>query len=92
MRPSSSSAAPTSGTFGICWATSIGLGVYIAGHAFEKVLGVGGLVAAGAVGGALIGVFVWKRMRARRSAEPGGDDGRLPERDPAVVRRQPLGD
>lgn len=51
---------------GICWATSIGLGVYIAGHAFEKVLGVGGLVAAGVVSGVLIGVFVWKRMRSRR--------------------------
>jgi membrane protein DedA with SNARE-associated domain len=51
---------------GICWATSIGLGVYIAGHAFEQVLGVGGIVAAGLVSGALIGVFVWKRMRARR--------------------------
>jgi membrane protein DedA with SNARE-associated domain len=51
---------------GICWATSIGLGVYIAGHAFEKVLGVGGIVAAGVVSGVLIGVFVWKRMRSRR--------------------------
>jgi membrane-associated protein len=51
---------------GICWATSIGLGVYIAGHAFEKVLGVGGIVAAGIVSGALIGVFIWKRMRSRR--------------------------
>ena len=51
---------------GICWATSIGLGVYLAGHAFEKVLGVGGIVAAGLVSGALIGVFVWKRMRSRR--------------------------
>jgi membrane-associated protein len=51
---------------GICWATSIGLGVYIAGHAFEQVLGVGGIVAAGVVSGALVGVFVWKRMRGRR--------------------------
>jgi membrane-associated protein len=51
---------------GICWATSIGLGVYIAGHAFEKVLGVGGIVAAGLVSGALVGVFVWRRMRSRR--------------------------
>jgi membrane-associated protein len=51
---------------GICWATSIGLGVYIAGHAFEKVLGIGGIVAAGLVSGALVGVFVWRRMRSRR--------------------------
>jgi membrane-associated protein len=51
---------------GICWATSIGLGVYIAGHAFEKVLGIGGLVAGGVVGGALIGLLVWRHMRGRR--------------------------
>jgi membrane protein DedA with SNARE-associated domain len=51
---------------GICWATSIGLGVYIAGHAFEKVLGVGGLIAGGVVGGALVGFFAWRHMRARR--------------------------
>ena len=51
---------------GICWATSIGLGVYIAGHAFERVLGVGGLIAGGIVGGALVGFFVWRHMRARR--------------------------
>jgi membrane-associated protein len=53
---------------GICWATSIGLGVYFVGHAFEEVLGVGGIVAAGLVSGALVGLFVWKRMRARRAA------------------------
>jgi membrane protein DedA with SNARE-associated domain len=51
---------------GICWATTIGLGVYIAGHAFEKVLGVGGIVAAGLVSGAVVGVLVWGRMRSRR--------------------------
>jgi membrane-associated protein len=51
---------------GICWATSIGVGVYIAGHAFEKVLGVGGIVAAGLVSGAVVGVFVWRRMGSRR--------------------------
>ena len=51
---------------GICWATSIGLGVYIAGHAFEKVLGVGGIIAGGVVGGALVGFFAWRHMRGRR--------------------------
>jgi len=51
---------------GICWATSIGLGVYIAGHAFERVLGVGGIIAGGVVGGALVGFFAWRHMRARR--------------------------
>jgi len=56
---------------GICWATSIGLGVYFVGHAFEKVLGVGGIVAAGVVSGALVGLFVWRRVRARRSADAG---------------------
>jgi membrane-associated protein len=51
---------------GICWATSIGLGVYIAGHAFERVLGVGGIIAGGVVGGALVGFFAWRHMRGRR--------------------------
>ena len=51
---------------GICWAASIGLGVYFVGHAFEKVLGIGGIVAAGVVSGALVGFFAWRRVRARR--------------------------
>jgi membrane-associated protein len=51
---------------GICWATSIGLGIYLLGHAFEDVIGVGGIIAAGLVSGLLVGIFVWKRMRARR--------------------------
>jgi membrane-associated protein len=51
---------------GICWATSIGLGVYFVGHAFEEVIGVGGIVAAGVVTGGLLALFVWRRVRARR--------------------------
>jgi membrane-associated protein len=51
---------------GICWATSIGLGIYLLGHAFENVIGVGGIVAAALVSGLLVGIFVWKRMRGRR--------------------------
>ena len=51
---------------GIAWATSIGLGVYFVGHAFEKVLGVGGIIAGGVVGGALVGFFAWRHMRGRR--------------------------
>jgi len=51
---------------GICWAASISLGIYLLGHAFEDIVGVGGIVAAGVVSGALVGMFVWKRMRARR--------------------------
>jgi membrane-associated protein len=49
---------------GICWAASIG--VYFVGHAFEEVIGVGGLVAAGVVSGGLVGLFIWRRMRTRR--------------------------
>jgi membrane-associated protein len=51
---------------GICWATSIGLGAYLAGHAFERYVGVGGIVAAGVVSAALIALFVWRRARERR--------------------------
>jgi membrane protein DedA with SNARE-associated domain len=51
---------------GICWATSVGLGAYLVGHAFEKYIGVGGIVAAGVVSGGLVGLFVWRRARARR--------------------------
>jgi membrane-associated protein len=51
---------------GICWAASIGLGVYFVGHAFEEVIGVGGLVGAGVVSGGLVGLFIWRRMRTRR--------------------------
>jgi membrane-associated protein len=51
---------------GICWATSVGLGAYLVGHAFEKYIGAGGIVAAGVVSGGLVGLFVWRRARARR--------------------------
>jgi len=53
---------------GICWATSIGLGVYLVGHVFEKILGIGGFVAAGIVSAGLLGVFVWRHVRERRGA------------------------
>jgi membrane-associated protein len=49
---------------GICWAASIALGVYFVGHAFEEVLGIGGIVAAALVSGALVGVFAWRRLRS----------------------------
>ena len=52
---------------GICWATSIALGAYFAGHAFDKIVGVGGIVAAGVVSGALAGVIVWRHVRRRRA-------------------------
>jgi membrane protein DedA with SNARE-associated domain len=69
---------------GICWATSIALGVYFVGHAFEEVLGVGGIVAAGVVSGGLVGLFVWRRIRARRSSESHVPE---PEREPEHAQR-----
>jgi membrane-associated protein len=51
---------------GICWATSVGLGAYIVGHAFEEIIGVGGIVAAGVVSAGLLGLFVWHQVRERR--------------------------
>jgi membrane-associated protein len=52
---------------GICWATSIGLGAYFIGHVFEEVVGVGGIVAAGVVSGALLMFLVWRHRRAGRA-------------------------
>ena len=51
---------------GICWAASIALGVYFIGHAFEQIVGVGGIVAAGVVSAALGAFVVWRHMRRRR--------------------------
>ena len=51
---------------GICWATTVGLGAYIVGHAFEQIIGVGGIVAAGVVSAGLLGLFAWHQVRERR--------------------------
>jgi membrane-associated protein len=51
---------------GICWATSVGVGAYIVGHAFEQIIGVGGIIAAGVVSAGLLGLFVWRQVRERR--------------------------
>ena len=52
---------------GICWATSIVLGAYFAGHAFDEIVGVGGIVAAGVVSAAVVGLIVWRHVRKRRA-------------------------
>jgi membrane-associated protein len=52
---------------GICWATSIALGAYFAGHAFDEIVGVGGVIAAGVVSGALVGVLAWRHVRRRHA-------------------------
>src|SRR5215211_1847209 len=50
---------------GICWAASVGLGAYFVGRAFERVIGVGGIVAAGIVGTLLVSLPLLRRVRAR---------------------------
>jgi hypothetical protein len=40
--------------------------VYFVGHVFEKVLGIGGIVAAGVVTAGLAGLFIWRQVRGRR--------------------------
>jgi membrane protein DedA with SNARE-associated domain len=50
---------------GICWAASIGLGAYFVGHAFDRIIGVGGIVTAGVVSGVLVGLLAWRHMRRR---------------------------
>jgi membrane protein DedA with SNARE-associated domain len=57
---------------GICWAASVGLGAYFIGHAFEQALGVGGFVAAGVVGVAIMLFPLVRRWRRRGQA---GDPG-----------------
>ena len=50
---------------GVCWAVSVGLGAYFVGHAFEQIVGIGGIVAAGVVTGALLMYVAWRhRPRA----------------------------
>ena len=51
---------------GICWATSIALGAYFAGHVFDEIVGVGGIAAAVVVS-ALIGVVAWRHVRRNRA-------------------------
>ena len=50
---------------GICWATSIGLGVYFVGHAFERSSASAGSSPPGVVSGAAgRGVIAWRRVRS----------------------------
>jgi membrane protein DedA with SNARE-associated domain len=51
---------------GICWATTVGVGAYLVGHAFERVIGVGGVIAAGLVGGVITLLFLNRYRRERR--------------------------
>jgi membrane-associated protein len=53
---------------GICWATSIGLGAYFVGHAFDKIIGVGGIVAAAVATSVVGGLVMWHHVRRRRRA------------------------
>src|SRR4051794_22725446 len=54
---------------GVCWTATVGLGAYLVGHAIERVMGVGGIVAAGLVG---LGLPVVLWMRHRRAPPPDG--------------------
>lgn len=56
---------------GVCWAATVGFGAYAAGHVFERIIGVGGVVAAGAVGAALLVLAITHRARARRDPAHG---------------------
>jgi membrane protein DedA with SNARE-associated domain len=51
---------------GICWALTVGLGAYFAGHAFANVIHTVGLGAAAVVGAAGIGVAIWWSRREKR--------------------------
>jgi membrane-associated protein len=65
---------------GICWAASVGFGVYLAGHAAEQVVKVAGPVALAALAALAVALIVWRRRRQRpgaaveaRTTSSGGD-------------------
>jgi membrane protein DedA with SNARE-associated domain len=51
---------------GVCWATSIGLAAYFAGHTAEKVVNTAGVAGAGVVVFAGAGLYVLARLRRGR--------------------------
>ena len=55
---------------GIAWASSVGLGIYFAGHVAEDVIATAGPVAAVLAVAGLAAVVVWRMRRARRVAVP----------------------
>ena len=60
---------------GICWAATVGFGAYFIGHAFERVVGVGGFVAVGLVSAVLLAVLLARALRDRRAhGEPTADE------------------
>jgi membrane protein DedA with SNARE-associated domain len=67
---------------GICWATSVGLAGYYAGHAAEKLIqkvGLGALIAF--VLGVIVGYTLFRWRRRRRSAIEEDRSGVRPEAD-----------
>jgi membrane-associated protein len=54
---------------GICWAASVGLAVYFAGHVAEDVIKVAGPVAGGLVVVGFVGFLLWRHRRSRREAD-----------------------
>src|ERR671932_482823 len=55
---------------GIAWASSVGLGIYFAGHVAEDVIATAGPVAAVLAVAGLAAVVLWRMRRARRVAVP----------------------
>jgi undecaprenyl-diphosphatase len=73
---------------GICWCTTVGLGAYLIGHAIERVMGVGGIAAAGLVG--LLVPVLWF-VRHRRTERATGGAGTPPGAGPDGVSGPPAG-
>jgi membrane-associated protein len=60
---------------GICWAATVGFGAYFVGHAFERIIGVGGLVAVGVVTAVLLAAVLARGLRGRRTrGEPTAEE------------------
>jgi membrane-associated protein len=72
---------------GICWAAGVGFGVYFLGHAFEEVVGVGGIIAGALFSAAVVAFFTWRHLRARRK---GRETAAAPASPPPAAADEPV--
>lgn len=59
---------------GLTWATTVGLAGYFAGHAAERIIKNVGIYGAIAIGVAIVGFLIWRRVRERRELREIGQE------------------